>query len=74
MLIGLPIGQLTPVLRLTGMLRMLDWVDALSAYEKGGDYGGFAPLLRDEAAYGHFAEFPAFNPKCALAAAGCGRG
>jgi len=43
-----PANKLTPVLRLTGMLRMLDWVDALSAYEKGGDYGGFAPLLRDE--------------------------
>jgi CRISPR-associated Csx2 family protein len=39
---------ITPALRLTGMLHMLDWVDALSAYEKGGDYGGFAPLLRAE--------------------------
>jgi len=38
----------TPVLQLTGMLRMLDWVDALSAFEKGGDYGSFAPLLQAE--------------------------
>ncbi|WP_300436908.1 TIGR02221 family CRISPR-associated protein [Zoogloea sp.] len=35
----------TPVLRLTGLLDMLDWVDALASYEKDGDYGGFAPLL-----------------------------
>ncbi len=35
----------TPVLRLTGLLDMLDWVDALASYEKDGDYGRFAPLL-----------------------------
>jgi len=35
----------TPVLRLDGMLRMLDWVEALATYEKDGDYGVFAPLL-----------------------------
>lgn len=37
-------GQ-TPVLRLGGMLRMLDWVEALAAYEKSGNYGPFADLL-----------------------------
>ncbi|BDI03602.1 TIGR02221 family CRISPR-associated protein [Sphaerotilus microaerophilus] len=35
----------TPVLRLKGMLTMLDWVDALATYDKDGDYGVFAPLL-----------------------------
>ncbi len=35
----------TPVLKLTGLLRMLDWVDALSTYDKDGDYSPFAPLL-----------------------------
>lgn len=35
----------TPVLRLGGLLAMLDWVDALSSYDKDGDYGVFAPLL-----------------------------
>ena len=34
-----------PVLRLSGLLRMLDWVDALSSYDKDGDFGVFAPLL-----------------------------
>lgn len=34
-----------PALRLKGMLDMLDWVDALSSYDKDGDYGVFAHLL-----------------------------
>lgn len=39
-----PDGE-TPVLRLGGLLAMLDWVDALATYDKDGDYGVFAPLL-----------------------------
>lgn len=39
-----PEGE-TPVLRLSGLLAMLDWVDALATYDKDGDYGVFAPLL-----------------------------
>lgn len=39
-----PDGE-TPVLRLSGMLQMLDWVEALASYEKDGDYGPFAELL-----------------------------
>ena len=39
---------ITPVVRLKGLLRMLDWVDALAAYDKDGDYGAFAPLLTAE--------------------------
>lgn len=35
----------TPVLKLSGMLDMLDWVEGLATYEKDGDYGVFAPLL-----------------------------
>lgn len=35
----------TPVLNLGGMLEMLDWVEALAAYENSGDYGVFAPLF-----------------------------
>ena len=38
----------TPVLRLKGMLAMLDWVDALSSYDKDGDYGVFASLLQHD--------------------------
>lgn len=36
----------TPVLRLGGMLKMLDWVDALATYDKDGDYGPFGRLLQ----------------------------
>jgi CRISPR-associated Csx2 family protein len=39
-----PDGE-TPVLRLGGLLAMLDWVEALATYDKDGDYGVFAPLL-----------------------------
>ncbi len=35
----------TPVLVLDGMLSMLDWVDALTTFDKDGDYGEFADLL-----------------------------
>lgn len=38
-------GGETPVLRLSGLLRMLDWVEALATYDKDGDYGVFASLL-----------------------------
>jgi CRISPR-associated Csx2 family protein len=38
-------GAETPVLRLSGLLRMLDWVQALAAYDKDGDYGVFSELL-----------------------------
>ncbi len=40
-----PPGGETPVLRLGGLLAMLDWVDALASYDKDGDYGVFAGLL-----------------------------
>ncbi|EXI76890.1 MAG TPA: TIGR02221 family CRISPR-associated protein [Candidatus Accumulibacter phosphatis] len=42
-----PAGE-TPVLRLGGMLRMLDWVDALATYDKDGDYAPFARLLTED--------------------------
>ena len=38
----------TPVLRLSAMLHMLDWVDALAVYEHSGNYGIFAPLLQQD--------------------------
>ena len=40
-----PQRTLTPVLKLSGMLSMLDWVDALASFKKDGDYGVFADLL-----------------------------
>lgn len=39
-----------PVLRLSGLLSLLDWVDALASFDKDGDYGVFSRLLPDELA------------------------
>lgn len=41
-----PAGGETPVLKLSGLLQMLDWVEALATYEKDGDYSVFAALLK----------------------------
>lgn len=38
----------TPVLKLDSLLSMLDWVDALSIFDKDGDYGQFTDLLVQE--------------------------
>lgn len=43
-----PDTGLTPVLRLSAMLQMLDWIDALAVYESSGNYGVFAPLLQQD--------------------------
>lgn len=43
-----PATRQTPVLRLSAMLHMLDWVDALAVYEHSGNYGIFAPLLQQD--------------------------
>lgn len=45
-----------PVIRLDGLLDMLDWVDALSSYDENGDYGAFAPLY-ERAGQNEAAEF-----------------
>lgn len=37
-----------PVLELKGLITMLDWIDALSCFDKDGDYGVFASLLEKE--------------------------
>ena len=38
----------TPVLELESLLTMRDWVDALSTFDKDGDYSVFAPLLQQQ--------------------------
>lgn len=43
-----PPGGETPVLKLGGMLELLNWVEALATYDKDGDYGVFAPLLQQD--------------------------
>lgn len=40
----------SPVIRLDGLLDMLDFLAALSAYDKDGDYAVFAPLLEAQGA------------------------
>jgi len=42
----------TPVLRLDGLLRLGQWLQALAGFRKSGDYGIFSPILKevDEAA------------------------
>ncbi len=39
----------TPVINLSGLLQIADWVSAMSSYRQDGDYGVFAPLLGDGA-------------------------
>jgi CRISPR-associated Csx2 family protein len=36
-----------PVIRLKGLLDMLDWMDALVSFDKNGDFGVFAPLFAE---------------------------
>lgn len=38
----------TPVVKLDGLLRMLDWIEALAAHDASGDYGRIAPLLKHD--------------------------
>lgn len=40
--------KLTPVIELGGMLKMLDWVDALASFERHGDYDDFTELYQRE--------------------------
>jgi CRISPR-associated Csx2 family protein len=35
----------TPVVELSGLAHLHEWAEAFAAYEAGGDYGRFAPLL-----------------------------
>jgi CRISPR-associated Csx2 family protein len=37
--------EITPVVRLDGLLQIQRWVDALDTFDGSGDYGVFAPLL-----------------------------
>lgn len=39
---------LTPVMDLRGLLRLADWIGALHAFDKDGDYGVFAGLLAED--------------------------
>ena len=38
---------ITPVMRLDGWLEMADWVEAIHSFERDGDYGVFAPLIKN---------------------------
>lgn len=41
---------ITPVIRLDGLLSLLEWLGAISAFRASGDYGVFAPVVHDDAA------------------------
>lgn len=41
-------NDITPVLRLDGLVRVRRWLDALDRFDATGDYGVFAPLLRED--------------------------
>jgi len=41
---------IAPVIRLDGLLSLLEWLGAISAFHASGDYGVFAPLVHDETA------------------------
>ena len=43
-----PDGAAQQVLRLDGLTRVRRWIDALDRFDATGDYGVFAPLLRDD--------------------------
>lgn len=45
-----PEPEPTPVLLLTGLIRVGRWLAAMSIFDRGGDYGVFAPLLLEEGA------------------------
>lgn len=42
------VDNVTPVLDLSGLLSLLDWIETLKAYDKSGDYSLFAPMLMKE--------------------------
>lgn len=39
---------LTPVMNLRGLLDIADWTGAVQSFDKDGDYGVFAPLIREQ--------------------------
>lgn len=41
-------GGVTPVIQLDGITRVRRWLDALDRFDATGDYGVFAPLLRED--------------------------
>ena len=41
-------GGVTPVMNLRGLLDIADWVGAIQSFDKDGDYGVFAPLIREQ--------------------------
>jgi CRISPR-associated DxTHG motif protein len=46
--LDMTVDQKTPVMELDGLLSITDWISALRAFDKDGDYGVFTPLLEGE--------------------------
>ena len=45
-----------PVMELSGLLRFMEWLQALHSFDKDGDYGAFAPLLEQAGAEAHLVD------------------
>lgn len=41
-------NNITPIVSLEGMLNLIDWVTALSSFDKDGDYSIFANLMKED--------------------------
>jgi CRISPR-associated Csx2 family protein len=46
--LDMTVDGVTPVVRLDGLLAIQRWIEALARFDASGDYGVFAPLLRDD--------------------------
>lgn len=62
--------NLTPVLRLDGLLKLYEWIRALENFNKDGDYGAFQSLFNDEKLPGDLLAQAAFLERIANASLG----
>ena len=46
----------SPAVELSGLIRIADWLAAISAFKASGDYGYFAPLLQDDSIAGKLSQ------------------
>lgn len=63
-------NNLTPVLRLDGLLKLYEWIRALENFNKDGDYGTFQALFNSEKLPGNLLAEAAFLERVANASLG----
>lgn len=64
------LDNLTPVLRLDGLLKLYEWIRALENFNKDGDYGAFQSLFNSEKLPGNLLAEAAFLERVANASLG----